>query len=130
VPERKKGRSLLPTHPIGLLAVALLGASAALAPRGALAQRGAAFVEQAASPSAPHSGFPGLLDAEMVGRGDIVADAPWLSISYGVTENLTVGTNVLAALPSAWGAPSALLMARYRHFSTARVSSVISAYGG
>ena len=110
------------------LVVALLSALAA--PRGANAQRGAAFVEQAAAPSAPQSGFPGLFDTEMAARGGVVVEVPWLSLSYGVSENLTVGTNVWAALPSAWGAPSALLMARYRHFSSARVTSVLTAYGG
>lgn len=109
----------------GLCALATLTAL-----RSAEAQRGAAFIEQAAAPTSPQSGFPGLFDTEMAARGSVVAEVPWLSLSYGVTDNLTVGTNLWAALPSAWGAPSALFMARYRHFAGPRVSSVLTGYAG
>ncbi len=114
----------------GSIAALLCAVATLAAPPSAHAQRGAAFVEQAAAPAAPQSGFPGLFDTEMARRGGVVAEVPWLSLSYGVTDNLTVGTNLWAALPSAWGAPSALLMARYRHFSSERVSSVLTAYAG
>jgi len=109
---------------------ALCAVATLVAPGGAEAQRGAAFVEQAAAPDAPQSGFPGLFDTQMAARGSVIAEVPWLSLSYGVSDNFTVGTNLWAALPSAWGAPSALLMARYRHFSGERVSSVLTGYAG
>ena len=117
-----------PIHRNAIAAVCAL-ATLAAADR-AEAQRGAAYIEQAAAPAAPQSGFPGLFDTEMAARGSLVAEVPWLSLSYGVTDNLTIGTNLWAALPSAWGAPSALFMARYHHFSGRRVSSVLTAYAG
>ena len=98
---------------VGAVALVLLTSAAALA------QRGGNYVEQDLSPvEHTNSGFPGLFDTELVERGAAVGSFPWLNVHAGVTDNLTVGTNLLYLIPTAVLSPSGLLLTRYRVHST------------
>lgn len=124
VPSRMLRSTPAVSAALALAVVSLTGLGAARA------QRGQAFVEQAAAPRTSTSGFPGLFDTEQVARGDLVADLPLLSIDYGVTDNLSVGTYALALLPLLGGKPSVLGKLRYRLYSDGRVVSVLDAMAG
>lgn len=96
----------------------------------AYAQRGSSFVEQSEPRRTPLTGFPGLFDSNTVAKGDVVVDLPLLSVNMGVTENLSVGTIVMALIPLAAGQPAAFATMRYRFYSTPEVVSVIDAMVG
>jgi hypothetical protein len=78
----------------------------------------------------PSSDFPGLFDANMAADGTVVGYLPWLSLFWGVNDRLTLGTNLLYALPLVTGSPGALLSARYRFYSTPDVQTVIDVLAG
>lgn len=78
----------------------------------------------------PTSDFPGLFDANMAADGSVVGYLPWLSLFWGVNDRLTLGTNVLYALPLVTGSPGALLSARYRFYSTPDVQTVLDVLAG
>jgi hypothetical protein len=74
--------------------------------------------------------YPGLFDTNMAAPGTVVGNLPWLSLYWGVSERLTLGTNVLYAVPLLFGSPGGLLSARYRFYSTGAVQTVLDAIAG
>ncbi len=85
-------------------------------------------------PDSPHetavSGYPGFLDTNLAKPGRFVLDLPLGSLDYGLTPNLTIGTNLwLPLLASMNDGPGGILKLRYRAFSNTRLVSVVTAYG-
>lgn len=101
-----------------------------LAPLEARAQRGQGEATQTPPPKTPLTGFPGAFDTNLADPGSLVLDIPSLSVDYGLTENLTVGTNGWFALPVLVGSPAIFVKARYRFFSDDSFASAITGYGG
>lgn len=110
-----------------------------------LAQRGALFDGSAGlKPVTPLSGFPGSFDTETAQRNSWVVDfppvaelsddfftslilgAPLASIQYGVTDNLSIGTNPLTAFPLIAGIPLLYLKSRYSFFSSPKFAAVLN----
>ena len=98
----------------------------ALLPAAANAQRAECYGRQDAPRfRTPTSDFPGLFDANLAAKGTVVGYLPWHSALWGVTDQLTVGTNLLYALPLVAGDPGGLLLARYRVYSSPSVQTVL-----
>ncbi|NBO38847.1 hypothetical protein EBU99_09715 [bacterium] len=104
----------------------------------AFAQRGSDYVSHRPISETPSSGIPGFFDTETASAGSLVFDVPSLSIDYGISEHLTLGTNAVAVLStSLWLAnggksatPIVMLKARYRIFSQEGWTSSVTGYGG
>lgn len=91
------------------------------------AQRGGEFVEQQAVEKTPVSGFSELMGTNQAARGDLVTDFPLFGLEYGVTDNLAVGTALIAPLASSFR--GWLLRGRYRFYSDGRTVSVMDGLG-
>jgi hypothetical protein len=111
-----------------LLATASL--VAVLAPSTAHAQRGAAYTLDGNPPETPSSGFPGMFDANVAAKGSFVLDLPSLSADYGLTENVTIGTNGFFLGALALGVPAVYVKARYRFLSSEKLASAFTTYTG
>jgi len=114
---------------IGLASLAAGAAVLWSAP--AFAQRGGDYVDQDLSPvKHTNSGFPGMFDTELVKKGATTGSLPWLNVHAGVTDNLTVGTNLVYFLPMFGLQPSGLLLTRYRVNSTATTETTMDVMVG
>lgn len=103
--------------------------AAGLLARPVQAQRGADYSqheELSAAPS-PNTGFPGLFDTELAREGAFVADLPALGIYYGVTPDLTLGTNLWSLLPNASGNFGGAIHGRYRLHSATWFRTTVDA---
>lgn len=106
-------------------------AAASLYPGAALAQRGGDFVLQEPAPSSPRTGFPGAFNTQMVEKGRVVADLPFMQVDVGASENLSVGISLLPlTLVAAGDLPGGFGRLRYRIYDDGRISSVASLQGG
>ncbi|MEY4575760.1 MAG: hypothetical protein RL701_463 [Pseudomonadota bacterium] len=76
------------------------------------------------------SDFPGLFDTNLAAKGTVVGYLPWLSAYWGVTDRLTLGTNLLYALPLVTGSPGGLISARYRFYSSPSLQTVLDGIVG
>ena len=96
-----------------------------------MAYRGQNVVQLDRPVGGPSSGMPGYLDAQVVRKGQWVAELPTMSLHYGVTPQLTLGTNLIPLGVVAFtGHPSFALKARYQYFSNSKFASAVSVYGG
>lgn len=101
------------------------------------AQRGV-VVDDATPPQTASSGIAGFFDTETNQKGNLVFDFPTLTLDYGVTDRLTVGTNVISlisltdVLASKATNTITLLQAktRYRLFTTHDWSAAVTGYLG
>lgn len=96
----------------------------------AFAQRGGAYTLDGTPPTTPASGFPGMFDSNVADKGSFVLDIPTLSADYGLTENVTIGTNGLFLGLLVAGLPSVYLKTRYRFLTTESLASSFTVYGG
>jgi hypothetical protein len=119
-------------RPAAFFAAALcLGCFALVLSSRAEAQRGADYEMQETPPTTPGSGFPGLFDSHLAEQGRFVLEIPTLTADYGVTDRLTIGTSALPLLFMQLGAPPSLyLKTRYRLFSSEKIVSAATLYGG
>ncbi|MFH0901103.1 MAG: hypothetical protein V2A73_10775 [Pseudomonadota bacterium] len=113
-----------------LAIAAALCLSSTLLPAVAFAQRGASFVQQEAPVEVPSGGFPGVFDTHLTPAGGFVLELPTGTLDYGVTPNLTVGANLGVMLLGSANMPAGVLKARYRVYSSRRVSAVGTVYVG
>lgn len=112
------------------LAVASVLASFGPLASTAYAQRGGGFTLSENPPTTRSSGFPGMFDANVADKGSFVLDLPSLSADYGLTENVTIGTNGLFLGLLAFGLPSVYFKTRYRFLSSSSFASSFTLYGG
>lgn len=97
----------------------------------AYAQRGNDFIQQSPPPVTPLGSFAGYFDSGMVPENRFTLDLPLTGVDYGLTNNLTIGSNTVTSLFTALTfQPFLYLKARYRFFSNKSISSVITGYGG
>jgi hypothetical protein len=106
------------------LAVLLFTASSAHA------QRAGGYIEQQAPAPRATSGIPGMFNTEVVDKGHVVGDLPFLAVDVGITENFSAGAYGIMSLPLLAGQLSGMGRLRYRFFSNARVSALVEAAGG
>jgi hypothetical protein len=100
-------------------------------PLTAEAYRGeSAVIQDSIIDGVPSDGLPGYFDAHVAGRGRAVLEIPTMTLDYGVTENFTVGVNALPGFILLAGQPAFMGKLRYRFFSTDKLASTISVYGG
>lgn len=95
------------------------------------AYRGQEFSSQVEPPSIPSEGLPGYFDSFVASRGKLVFELPTFSADYGVTNDFTVGANVL---PYSYlllqKKPAFSIKGRYRFFSNGDFVSSITGYVG
>lgn len=99
----------------------------------ALAQRGASFHNHEASgaTSSATSGYSGMFDTQMPGKGIWNVSLPSGWVERGITEDLTLGVNSVAStLFGVLGAQGAFLKSRYRLYGDGDYSSALTLYGG
>lgn len=113
----------------GLIALSFAFVSLFVIPA-AFAQRGFGYSHQDAPFIAPLTGYPGFFDANVADKNSFVFDLPTFAADYGVTENLTLGTNALLAVPLLAGVPLVYGKARYRFFSEKNMASALTVYSG
>jgi hypothetical protein len=117
----KRGRTRPGERPAAwaFAGVAALASSASWSGE-AHAQRGEEYTlnEELNVEPSPNDGFPGAFDTQLAKKGAFVANLPTLNLYYGVTDDLSVGTNALTFLPVLSGTLSGSLFARYRLGST------------
>ena len=112
-----------------LLVVFYLAEMAVFDTPSVFAQPQTVYQDRASAQRTATSKFPGFLDTNMVEKRSIVADSMG-SIDYGVTENFSVGTNVLPFIFTAAGIPMGYVRLRYRILSHSRWPTVFSLFGG
>ncbi len=102
-----------------------------LLPTSSYANPGRGYVEQVAPLDTPTENFPGYFDSNVLPKHRVSLSLPLLNLSFGITENFTISTNVplLFYMTEQWS-PAFLGMARYRFFSNPFLSSSLSGYGG
>jgi len=95
------------------------------------AQRGGSTLEQSPPTSSPLDFFSGYFDTGMVPKKRFTLDLLLTAVDYGVTEDLTIGTNSASSILTLLTfQPYLFLKARYRFFSNKNISSVITGYSG
>jgi hypothetical protein len=120
-----RARSRRPAVLAGALALALL------IPASAQAQRGEAFVIQDTPAEHPRAGFPGAFNTHTVERGRTVGSFPLMQVDHGISDNLSLGVNLLPTLPALAGAlPGGLGRLRYRVYDDGRWSSIATLQAG
>lgn len=108
----------------------------ALPIQAAQAQRGLTPQKQEQNSNAPSAGVAGFFDTQTAGENDLVGDLPTFAIDYGLTPNVTIGTNGLALLTLAVGAtqasktpfPPLYGKVRYRVFAQDNWSGAVTGY--
>jgi hypothetical protein len=122
---RAYARSLRPALMASICALSML------LPASALGQRGEAFVIQEPPAEAPRAGFPGAFNTHTVERGRTVGSFPLLQVDQGITDNLSLGVNLIPSLPALGGAlPGGLGRLRYRVYDDGRWSSIATLQAG
>jgi|1048.fasta_scaffold35055_2 hypothetical protein len=104
----------------------------------ALAQRGKLTEQTEAKMVSPSDGISGFFDANMTLSKHLVFDFPTFSLDYGISPNLTIGTNALALVsllnwassPGRNATPILQGKIRYRVFSTGTLASALTLYAG
>lgn len=96
----------------------------------AFAHRGEGHFRQDPPPRTFLSEFPGYFDTHLASPGKTVLEVPTGSLDYGLNENLTIGTSVLPVAVMAFSRDAYLFLfkARYRFYSSERLSSVLTGY--
>lgn len=112
------------------LAGAAIAAALLLVSADARAQRGADFIAQDEIDQGPRANFPGIFDTTTLARGQSLFSLPAMGIDYGVTDNLSVGSNGILLLSNLGLQPTFFARARYRFHSSERWRSVIDAAAG
>ena len=96
----------------------------------AQAQRGFGYATQQTPAVTPLTGYPGFFDANVAEKNGFVFDLPTFAGDYGVSENITVGSNALLAIPWLSSVPMFYGKARYRFFSDKQLASALTVYAG
>ena len=125
------------SHLRGVMLVALTWCTST----NALAQRGATYEGNAHAWDAPSQGFPGYFDTGVAEKGSFVVELPPLiygilpmpstAVDYGLTDNMTVGTNaLLTTVPWLFGAQGVSIKARSLLVGTEEHQSTATVYAG
>ena len=77
-----------------------------------------------------NASVPGLFNTEMARPGAVVLNAPFLNTYVGVSDDLTLGTDLLYAVPWLVLRPAALLIGRYRVHSTTNTRTTVDTMVG
>jgi hypothetical protein len=97
------------------------------------AQRGEKYaqnIDSTTPPKSPSNGFPGMFDSNVAEKNSFVLDIPLLAADYGVTENVTIGTNGYLVAAAALSAPVVYLKVRHRFVANSNWVSSNTGYLG
>ena len=114
---------------IALLAVASIQLNAQ-------AQRGLPAPDNETDNKSPSRRIPGFFDTNTAEPKNLVGDLPTFAVDFGLTENLTVGTNALAVLSTlAWASnrgsgnlPPVMFKSRYKALDTMGWTAAFTGY--
>ncbi len=97
----------------------------------AWAQRGEAFATHEQTELHRNSRYPGSFDTGTLEPGQWSLDLPWGSVWYGATDDLTIGTNLLAVgIPASLDGRGLNMTLRYRLWSRATALSTLTVTAG
>lgn len=94
------------------------------------AQRGKPSPRNELKTKTASDGFSGFFDANMTPKGHLNFDFPTFAVDYGLSPDLTIGSNALNALSLSGPAKFLSGKIRYRLFSTEEDSAALTVYAG
>jgi len=74
---------------------------------------------------------PGYFDTQVAPKNKFTFDMPLMGLFYGITDDLTIGTNSVGVLTSLFSLQPALSFTiRYRFYSSKKISATVTGYTG